>query len=567
VRHIMRSLGVTACALLLPVTGLVALMFSRQSLSGPDRARIPLMTGTGDYSRKVTTNSPLAQRYFDQGLAFLYGFNQQAARLSFEAAAEADPHCAMAYWGIAAAFGPDINNREVPPPALIAANAAIVRARGLSKEASPIEAEMIEALATHYGDPDREDRWPHDEAYAAAMGALAEKHPRDPDLWALRAEALMVIIAKADAEENEKRVPPPRDKVIEALKAALKLSPDHPLALHLWIHAFDSTPNPERASEAADRLRNLVPGIGHLLHMPSHIDVRLGHWQEAMLTNERAIAADHAYRRSESRVGSQLAYMSHSHHMLAFVAMMQGQSKKATLAVEEMLSRIPESHLADPGSIDVFAGLAYEVPMRFGHWNTILAETEPRESLPFAQSMWHYARAVALSAKGRTEDAKTEREKFSAARSRVPQDLRFRRSFVAPLLGIAEKVADGEILYREHTIAEGISALREAVRREDELNYVEPPLWMLPTRHALGAALINAQRYAEAESVYRKDLLQYPENGWSLYGLARSLEMQGKTAEAATVKFRFDKAWQYADVEVDSSCCCLPGRAAKGPAR
>jgi tetratricopeptide (TPR) repeat protein len=249
--------------------------------------------------------------------------------------------------------------------------------------------------------------------------------------------------------------------------------------------------------------------------------------------------------------------------MLAYAAMMQGQSKKAALAVESLLSRIPDKVMEGSAEhTDVFVAMPYEVEMRFGLWDSILAEPAPSESYSFARALRNFARGVALAAKGEMSKARSEQKNFIAARAEVPKEMLFRKRPVSPVLDIAGKVLEGEILYREGRTKEGIAALRDAVEIEDEMKYVEPPLWMVPVRHALGATLMDSSRCAEAEPVYREDLIQHPENGWSLYGLARSLQLQGKKAEAAVVLARFEKAWQYADVKMKSSCCCLPGRTA-----
>jgi tetratricopeptide (TPR) repeat protein len=423
---------------------------------------------------------------------------------------------------------------------------------------------MIEAMAKRYANPDVADRWPFEEAYSNAMSALAKDRPDDPDIVTLAAESLMVLRAKAFRDTESKRHAPDYGHVLKALAIVLRGCPNHPLALHLWVHALDASPFPEKAAGAADSLRTLAPAIGHLVHMASHIDVRLGRWHRAVLTNEKAIAADHAYRRMEPGPGSHLPSMLHSQHMLAYAAMMEGQSKKAALSVEQLLSRIPEPQFdRRPQDVDVFVAMPYEVHMRFGQWDAMIAEPRPAERFPFAKAMWHFARGVAFAAKHEVTAAKGEQKAFIAAREDVPKDLRFRTLRVAPLLDIAERLLAGEILYRERNVDQAVEALRQGVKREDELDYVEPPLWVVPVRHALGAALMDSGRCTEAEVVYREDLVQHPENGWALYGLARSLQKQGKHAETALVRSRFETAWQHADFKLSSSCCCLPeGRAA-----
>jgi tetratricopeptide (TPR) repeat protein len=253
--------------------------------------------------------------------------------------------------------------------------------------------------------------------------------------------------------------------------------------------------------------------------------------------------------------------MAHNHHMLAFAAMMQGESLKATRAIQELLASVPESFIQhNAGMIDGFFAMPYELHMRFGRWDEMLAEPKPREAFPITTAMWCYARGVAFAAKNQVESAKAEQKAFLAAKKAVPEEAAFGKNSAADLLGIAEKTLAGEILYREGQTDLAFAALREAVRREDHLRYMEPPDWIQPVRHALGAALMDTKRYAEAEAVYRDDLRHYPENGWSLYGLSRSLRLQGKKDAGLAVSTRFDKVWQHADIKLSSSCFCLQGK-------
>ena len=560
-RHL--AIGLITLAMCVPFYGLVSPQQSTRSGALDRDPRIPIIAGTGHYSRSVTTDSSIAQQYFDQGLAFLYGFNNEGAQRSFRAAASVDPKLAMAKWGVAASYGPDPNNPDVTHQALVVAEQAIASAQAENLNASVVERKLIDAMAKRYAEPEARDRWSFEKSYADAMSVLAKEYPGDPDIGALKAESLLILSNMAALETQQRPTLPEFKEVIPTLEGVLQRSPSHPLALHLYVHALEGSQFPERAADAADRLRTLAPAIGHLVHMPSHIDVRLGRWQQAVATNERAIAADHAYRRIEPRWGSHLSAMAHTHHMLAYAAMMQGQSRKAALAVESLLSRIPDKVMEGGAEhTDVFVAMSYEVEMRFGQWDSILAEPVPSDSYAVARAMRHFARGVALAAKGEVSKARSEQKNFIAAGAEVPKEMLFRKRPVSPVLDIAGKVLEGEILYREGRTKEGIAALRDAVEIEDEMKYLEPPLWMVPVRHALGATLMDSSRYAEAEPAYREDLIQHPENGWSLYGLARSLQLQGKKAEAAVVLARFEKAWQYADVKMTSSCCCLPGRTA-----
>jgi tetratricopeptide (TPR) repeat protein len=294
--------------------------------------------------------------------------------------------------------------------------------------------------------------------------------------------------------------------------------------------------------------------------MPSHIDFRLGHWEAALIANEKAIAASEL--QPAVRPGD--AYNNiilHNHHMLVYAAAMQGEERKSIETTREMLALVPANILGEvPEMIDGFFATPYEVALRFGRWDVVLSEPPPSESFLLTTALWRYARGVAFAAKGNTATARTEQKEFVAAKALVPKGARFRGNTMSDLLDIADAMLAGEIFYREGKVEPALSSLREATRKEDQLQYSEPPDWLVPTRHALGATLMNARRYEEAESVYQSDLKRHPENGWSLFGLLRSLQMQSKKAEAAVVKARFDKAWEHADFEISSSCCCLPDK-------
>jgi len=517
----------------------------------------PHFARLGNYGRKVTTTSPAAQQYFDQGLAFLFGFNHDEAIRSFEAAAAADPNCPMAYWGIAIANGPHINHTEVDEAHAKAAWKALTKARELAGGASTVEQALIDALSKRYADPQPKDRTPLDVAYADAMRKVWEAHPEDADVGALTAEAIMDL-RPWDQWTPAGKPQPGTEEVLRILDTVLAKSPKQPLAAHLMIHASEASPHPERADVAADRLRDLMPGIGHLVHMPSHIDVRRGRWQEAVVANEKAISADNAYYATVPKQGFYRLYMAHNHHMLAYAAMMQGQSLKSKATVKEMLASVPEEAIKHQAElIDGFFALPYELHLRFGRWDEMLAEPKPHEEFPIATALWHYARGVSFAAKGSVDQAKNEQKEFQLAIEHVPPTANFSKNPASSIFGVAERMLTGETLYREGKVDEAIAALRESVKREDNLKYAEPPAWIQPVRHALGAALLDSRRFAEAEQVYRDDLARYPNNGWSLYGLSRAFKGQGKNAEALAVTQQFDKAWEHADVKLASSCFCL----------
>jgi tetratricopeptide (TPR) repeat protein len=519
---------------------------------------VPLFPGLGRHTRKVTTTSPNAQRYFDQGLAFVYAFNHDEAIRSFQQAAELDPQCAMAYWGIALASGPHINNPTVDEARAKAASDALVRAREFVRQAAPAERALIDAQAARYAMPPPADRTPLDQAYADAMKQVRQAYPDDADVAALYAEALMDL-RPWDLWKVDGTAQPGTNEVVTTLEQVLVKNPYHPLANHLYIHAVEASPLPEKADPAANRLRDLQPGLGHMVHMPSHIDVRRGRWEAAATANEKAIFADAQYREKASGQNFYRLYMAHNRHMLAFAAMMMGQSEKALAAARAMVAEMPPEWIREASGIaDGFVAMPVEVMMRFGRWEEILATPEPPEFLPIARAMRLYARGVAYAAQGKKAEARAEQTAFLEAKSKVPEVATFGNNKAADILGVAEHLLAGEILYREGKVDKGIAEMKDAVKREDALRYDEPPDWIQPVRHALGATLVRANRPVEAAAVYREDLRRLPENGWSLFGLAKARKMQ-KSDDAADYQDRFAKVWANADVKLMSSCFCQPG--------
>jgi len=520
---------------------------------------VPLFEGLGTHSRKVTTTSPEAQRYFDQGLAFLYAFNHDEAIRSFRHAAELDPSCAMALWGVAVAYGPHINNPVVPEDRAKAAFEALGRAKTLSAGASPVERALIQALSARYALPQPEDRKPLEQAYADAMRAVWTAYPRDADVGALFAEAL-ADLRPWDFWTGDGRPQPGTEELLATLDSVLRLEPKHPLANHLYIHTVEASPDPGRADQAADVLRDLQPGLGHLVHMPSHVDVRRGRWLQAIEANAKAIEADQRYRARAPEQGSYRLYLAHNHHMLTYGAMMTGQSALAIETIREMVADIPPEFYRDNPFTDGFMAMPLEVLLRFGKWDEVLAEPEFPAYVPISRSLQHYARAVALAAKGQVAEAEKEQDLFLEARARVPGEAFFGNNKASDILDVAEHLMRGEILYRAGQVEPGLLSLREAIAREDKLRYDEPPDWIQPVRHAYGAALMQSRRFADAEAVFREDLEKLPGNGWALFGLMRSLELQDKKEEeAAAVGARFEATWKKADVKLRSACFCQSG--------
>src|SRR5512133_3185089 len=524
-------------------------------------AKEPLYDGLGSYSRKITTKLAEAQHYFDQGLGFLHGFNHRAAVRAFQQAAELDPECAMAHWGVALACGPHINSIAVPRPAAELAWMELELAQKNARNASPVEQALIDALAHRYANPQPEDRSGLDRAYADAMREVWKKYPKDPDVGAFFAEA-MLNLRPWDQWTPDGKAQPGTDEIIATLDAVLKLNPNHPLANHLYIHAVEASPNPERALAAADRLRNLQPGLAHNVHMPSHIDIRIGQWLKAVDTNAKAVEADKRYRKIFGPAKGFLnVYIAHNRHMLAYAAMMTGQRDLAMKHIRAMVAEMPPDFLKENAlQAEGNVAMPLEVMVRFGLWDEILAEPEKyTDKMWFTRAFHHAARAIAYAAKGDTVNARKAQSVFAERAKLVPKEDFVSNNSCEALLAVAIPMVEGEILIAEGKIDGGIEQLRAAIQKEDALKYDEPPGWLIPVRHSLGAGLMKQQGFAEAEQVYREDLARLPENGWSLLGLAESLRKQKKNAdEVAQTQAKFKKVWAKADLTITTSCLCQP---------
>lgn len=519
-------------------------------------AAIPLFPGTGNHHREITTESKEAQSYFDQGLRFVFAFNHDEAIRSFAEATRLDPASAMAYWGIALANGPHINNPAMSDDQSRGAWVAIERARELAGGASETERALIEALRKRYTDPPPSDRKAYDVAYADAMRELWKTYPKDPDIGALFAEAMMDL-RPWDLWLPDGAPQPGTDEILGALENVLALDPNHPLANHLYIHAVEASPHPEKGIASADRLRTLVPGAGHLVHMPAHIYSRIGRWEDAAKANEVAVEADRAYLPKSPNQGFYYVYVAHNHHFLSWASQMEGRSEAALRAAREMIAALPEAFVRDLAFFaDGFMLIEIETLMRFGRWQEILAVPEPPTYLPITGAYTQFARATALAALGRVPEAEAAQAAFRKASAAITDEMIVGNNPARLVISIADHQLEGEILNRKGQVDDAVRELKEAVRLEDSLRYDEAPDWLLPVRHALGAVLVRASRWPEAEAVYREDLTKNAENGWSLWGLQRCLHAQQKDKEAALVEARFKKAWKRADVSLESTCFC-----------
>jgi tetratricopeptide (TPR) repeat protein len=546
---------VSALLFLLSVTSLPA-----AAPAAADRPAPPLFEGIGTHSRKITGASAEGQRYFDQGVAFVTSFNHDESLRAMQHATKLDPECAMAWWGVALACSPHINGTGVSAERKRTAADALARAEKLATACTPAERALIGAMAQRF-DPDAKgSRRPLDEAYANAMREVWRAHPADADIGAWFADSLMML-RPWDLWRKDGEAQPGTDEVIAVLDATLKLNPRQPLGNHLAVHAHEASSTPERGEAAADMLREITPGLGHLVHMSSHIDVRRGRWEEAIVANTRAIEADRRYRAVAARpLSGYLGYMGHDFHMLCYAAMMSGQGALAARIMRDLFELMPPEWSRESNDADGLFAMRFDVLKRFGQWDEILAAPEPIEKFTHARAWRHLARGIALAAKGDAASARAEERAFVAAREKTRSGAVYRKNPLKDILDVAARQLDGEILLREGKIGPALAALRDAVEREDKLRYAEPPAWAQPVRHALGAALLQRGRLAEAEQVYRDDLARVADNGWSLFGLARALRLQNKNAaEAADIEARFKRVWAKADLVLTTSCLCQPG--------
>jgi len=518
-----------------------------------------LYPGFENYTRPVGTSSPLAQKFVDQGLQWLYGFNDDEAILCFREAARLDPECALAWWGISYAAGININDPAMTEEESRVAREALREALARRERASPVERDLIDALAARYAGAPGDELRPHEEAFADAMERAWARHPNDADVGALYAESRMNLqpwdywtidgAPKGRAEE-----------IVATLERVIELDPDHPGALHYYIHTVEASKSPERAEAAADRLAHLVPGSSHLTHMPSHIFARLGRYADAADANERAVAADRAYLATAPEQDYYGLYIAHNLHFLAYASMMEGRFETARRAARELDTQVPSTFMERyPQIADGWASAEPHVLIRFGKWEEILALPDYPKERMISRAMRRYARSIACSALGRTEESRREIAAFEEVAKTVPLEWTIGFNPAHSVFPIARKMMQGELLFREGAHDEAFRLLREAVALEDQLTYDEPPGWLQPIRHALGALLMAAGRYAEAETVYEEDLAKNPKNGWGLLGLEKSRRMQRETEGLDDLVRARKKAWSRADVTPTSSCYCEPG--------
>jgi len=514
----------------------------------------PLMEGTGTHHFPVTTRSARAQSYVDQGMAFVYAFNHDEAIRAFDEAARLDPGCAMAYWGKALALGPNYN---LPTDSERAATArrTVDRALALAGGATPRERAYVQALAKRYGrSPDSDDRKALDRAYADAMREVAKRFPDDTDASVLFAESLMVL-RPWDLWAPDGAPQPGTEEIVATLEGVLARDPGHPGANHYYIHAVEASPHPERALRAADTVAATIPAAGHIVHMPSHIYMRVGRYADAADTNTKAIAVDEAYIASQTPAGVYpMMYYPHNIHFFWSAASMEGRSADAIAAARKVDAHLSPEMFAEMDAMEYFAPTLAFAYVRFGRWDEILALPKPADGLSYSAAMWHHARGLALAATGKLDAAEASLAEMRRLAADIPPDrIIGDNQPAARHVELGAAVVAGEIAARRGRTDEAVSVLEEAIRLEDALPYTEPPAWYQPVRHRLGALFLRADRAAEAEAVYREDLRRNPENGWALSGLATALRRRGKDDEARAVADRAHRAWARADVELAAS--------------
>lgn len=495
-------------------------------------AVVPLYDNLGKHHYRISTRNPQAQRYFDQGLRLYYAFNHQEAIRAFEEAARLDPMCPMCPWGVALALGPNIN-APMDAEAARAAYAASRKALALSVRANGKEQALIHALAARYAEVPAEDRASLDKAYAEALRDVVRRYPRDLEARTLLAEALMDLSPWNYWTRDGK----PREntpELLAQLEHVMTASPDHPGANHFYIHAVEAV-QPERAVAAAERLAGLMPGAGHLVHMPGHIYVRVGRYADAIKANEHAVHADETYIQDHKpAVGIYVAgYYPHNYDFLAFAASMIGRQEQSISAAEKIAQLASPELMRAPGM--TFSQHHFtrhlQMKVRFARWDDILRADAPAADLPHARAMWHYARGRAHAAQGAIEAAESDLAGVLAGRddrALASQRLEFNTS--GQILAIAAEVLAGHIAQAKGDFETAVSHTRKAAQLEDELTYGEPPEWSIPVRQELGVVLLKAGRLAEAERAFKEDLARFPKNTWSLDGLQQAGASSGATA-------------------------------------
>jgi tetratricopeptide (TPR) repeat protein len=514
-----------------------------------DAGPAPLLNGMGHLHHPITTSNALAQRYFDQGLTLVYGFNHDEAARSFAYAAKLDPKCAMAFWGIALARGPNYNEWIIDAARENAADEAIQKAQALAAGSSAAEQDYIRAFSKRVSSDPKADQKKLGENYRDAMWQLTERYPNDLDAAVLSAESIMVLHAwklwKRDGQPEEGTL-----QAIHILEAVLKRDPDNIGANHFYVHAIEESLHPEQAMASARKMADLTPGAGHLVHMPAHIYIRTGDYHAASIANKQAMGADQGYiEKYHVETMYSMMYYTHNMHFLAVSSCFEGNFADAN-RVAARITKGLTPYLKDHPEVESFLPTETLVLARFHRWPEIERLPEPDKGYAQAHALWRFGRGMAYSGEGDMTKAAGERAALAAEAKAIPTKTEFGYNTAAQIFEIAQLTLDASIARGRHDYKQAEALLQKAAGAEDALNYDEPPDWYLPPRESLGAVLFLDGRAKEAEAVFREELKQHAKNPRALYGLAECLRAQGKAGQEATARKEFEEGWKYADIQL-----------------
>jgi tetratricopeptide (TPR) repeat protein len=537
------------------LTGFITL-FIFFACSSEQKKQAPLFDDLGTHNFPITTNSELAQKYFNQGIILAYGFNHEEAFRSFKEVARLDSNCAMAYWGMAYVLGPNIN-LPMDSGVVHTAYEAIQKSISLLDDETQREKDFVMALSERYSSEVMKDRSPLDQAYSDAMRNLSNKYPDDLDAATMFAESIMDC-HPWDYWLKDGTAQPWTPELLAILESVIERNPDHHGANHLYIHAVEASKNPQRGLASADKLKFLAPGAGHLVHMPSHIYIRTGNYHEGSLANIRAVKSDEEYINQCNQQGFYpISYYPHNYHFLWATATLEGNSKTAIDAALKTSQKPPDSLMSVCGyqTLQHFAVVPLYAYITFGKWDEILNYKRPQDERPYMLAVWHYARAMAFISKDELDKAEEEIKQLEvySSNKEIEELSIWGINSAGLLIKIAYQVSRGELEVKKKNYNSAIAHLQKAVELEDQLRYDEPPTWFYPCRQNLGAVLIEAGRYEEAQIVYEENLREIPNNGWGLFGLQQALLKQGKVSEAAEIQKKFNVVWKYSDVQLTSS--------------
>jgi tetratricopeptide (TPR) repeat protein len=555
----------------LPLALLIAAAPPQQSMPGMNMNQAPapgpllsvadwakgaqLFDGLGSFHRQASTKSPQAQAYFDQGMRFLWAFNHDEATRSFAEAAQLDSNCAICFWGVALTLGPNYNLPTMAESRAKVAWDALLQAQKHAASATPVEQALIAALAKRFQGPkplDPSNIGPVLTAYAQAMGDVAKRFPNDLDVQVMHAESIMNMnpwkLWNADGTPA-----PGTMEAVNILEAVIARDTMHPGANHYYIHAIEASPHPEKALPSAERLKAMMPGAGHMVHMPAHILQLVGRYEESAEANRKGAAADIAYYGKTRPLDYYPMYTAHNYQFLASSAAMEGRRAETIDALKQARTMAPDEMLLSMGSLDWTIGYLYDAYVRFGQWDAMLAEPAPNPKLYALTVAYWSDRAIALAAKGQVAEAETAAATMDKAIATAPADYQGGMNAAKALFEVASLRARARIAQAKGDTATAVSLLTQAVAVEDKLAYNEPADEFFPTRHLLGAALLATGEPTEAEAVYREDLKRNPANGWSLYGLTAALEAQKRSADAGAARAQYGAAWVHADTAITAS--------------